>query len=80
MLVDDAGRERFVGFGERLQGGEHVWISCGRLRGAEFGDGEGDGGKKLRMDSYEIWSQSDIKKRCIGGELARVLLFIAMRG
>ena len=52
MLIYDASGKRFVRFGLRLQGGKDVGIGGGRLRGAEFGDGEGDGGEKLRVDAY----------------------------
>ena len=52
LFVDDAGGKRFVRFGLRLEGGEDVGIGGGGLRGAEFGDGEGDGGEKLRVDAY----------------------------
>jgi len=50
------------------------------LRGAEFGDGEGDGGEKLRMDANEIRSEANVEQRRVRGKLARVLFFVAMRG
>ena len=80
LFVDDAGGERFVRFGEGLQGGEDVRISGGGLRGAEFGDGEGDGGEKLRVDADKIGGEADLEERRVRGDLARVLLFEAMRG
>ena len=63
-----------------MQRGKDVGVGGGGLRGAEFGDGEGDGGEKLRMDADEIRSEADVEQRCVGGELARVLFFVAMRG
>ena len=80
LLVYDASGKRFVGFGLRLQGGKDVGIGGGGLRGAEFGDGEGNGGEKLRVDAYEIRSEADVEQRGVGGELARVLFFVAMGG
>ena len=50
------------------------------MRGAEFGDGEGNGGEKLRVDTDEIRGETDVEKRRVGGELARVLLFVTMPG
>ena len=32
------------------------------------------------MDTDEIRGEADIKQRCVGGKLARMLLFVAMRG
>ena len=63
-----------------MQSGEDVGVGGGGLRGAEFGDGEGDGGEKLWMDANEIRSQADVEERRVDGKLARVLLFVAMRG
>jgi hypothetical protein len=80
LFVDDAGGECFVGFGQRLQRGEDIRVRRGGLRGAEFGDGESDGGKKLRVDADEIRGETDIQQRCVGRELARVLFFVAVRG
>jgi hypothetical protein len=80
LLIYDAGGKRFVGFGLRLQSGEDVGVSGGGLRGAEFGDGEGDGGEKLRMDAHEIGSEAHVEQWGVGGELARVLLFVTMGG
>ena len=80
LVVDDSGRECFVGFGQRLQRGENVRVGCSELRGAEFGNGECDAREKLRMDPDEIRSEADIKKRGVGWELAWVLFFVAMRG
>ena len=79
-FIDNAGSERFVRISQRLQGGEDVGISGAGLRGAEFGDGEGDGGEKLRVDADEIRGEADVEQRRVGGKLARVLLFVAMRG
>jgi hypothetical protein len=50
------------------------------LRSAEFGDRESDGGKKFRVEADQIRSEANIKQRRVGGELARVLFFVAMRG
>ena len=80
LFIDDACGEGFVGFGERLQGGENVRVSGGGLRGAEFGDGEGDGGEKLWVDAHEIRGEADVEQGRVGGKLARVLFFVAMRG
>ena len=63
-----------------MQRGEDVGVGGGGLRGAEFGDGEGDGGEKLWMDANEIRSQADVEQRRVGGKLARVLFFVAVRG
>jgi len=78
LLIDDAGGKCFVGFGERLERGEDVWVGGGGLRGTKFGDGESDGGKKLRMDANEIGSEADIEQRGVGGELTRVLFLVTM--
>jgi len=80
LFVDDSGRKRFVGFGLRLQSGEDVGVGGGGLCGAEFGDGESDGGEKLRMNADEIGSEADIEQRGVGWKFARVLLFVAMCG
>ena len=50
------------------------------MRGAEFGDGEGDGGEKLWVDAHEIRGEADVEQGRVGGKLARVLFFVAMRG
>ena len=63
-----------------MQRDEDIGVCRGGFGGAEFGDGEGNGGEKLRVDAHEIGSQTDIKKRGVGGELARVLLFVAVGG
>ena len=63
-----------------MQSGEDVGISGAGLRGAEFGDGEGDGGEKLRVDADEIRSEADVEQWRVGGELARLLIFVAVRG
>ena len=80
LFVDDAGSKCFVGFGQRLQRGEDIGVCRGGLCGAEFGDSEGDGGEKLRVDADKIWSEANVKQRRIGRELARVLFFVAVRG
>jgi len=80
LLVDDAGGKRFVGFGERLQGSEDVWVGGGGLRGAEFGDCKGNGGEKLWVDANEIRSEANVEERRVGGELARLLIFVAVSG
>ena len=80
LLVDDAGGKRFVRFGLRLQRGKDVGVGGGGLRGAEFGDGESDGGEKLRMDAHEIGSEAHVEEWGVGGELARVLFLVAMGG
>ena len=63
-----------------MQGGEDVEVGGGGLRGAEFGDGESDGGKKLRMDAHEIRSEAHVEQWGVGGEPARVLFLVAMGG
>jgi hypothetical protein len=79
-LVDNAGGECFIGFGEGSQGGENVWIRDGGLAGAKFCNGEGDGGKKLRMQADEIGSEADIQQWSIRGERARMIFFVAVSG
>ena len=78
LLIYDAGGKRFVRSGLRLQGSEDVGVGGGALRGAEFGDGEGDGGEKLRVDAHEIGSEANVEQWGVGGELARVLFLVAM--
>ena len=73
LLVDDAGGERFIGFGEGLQGCEHIGIGSGGFAGAEFRDGEGHGGKKLRMQAHEIRVEADIEQWSVRGNRARML-------
>jgi hypothetical protein len=80
LLIYDASGKRFVRFGLRLQGGKDVGVGGGALRGAEFGDGESDGGEKLWMDADEIGSETDVEERRVGGEWARVLFLVAMGG
>jgi len=80
LLVDDAGSERLVGFGERLQRGQDIGVGGGGLSGAKFSDREGHGGKKLRVDAYKIRSDANIEKQRVRGKLARVLVFVAVRG
>ena len=80
LLLDDAGGKRFIGFGKRLQGGEDVGVGRGGLRGAEFGNGKGDGGDQLGMNEDEIRSEADIQQGRIRRKLARVLFFVAMGG
>ena len=48
------------------------------MGGAEFGDGEGDGGNKLWVDAHEIGSEAHVEQWGVGGELARVIFFVAM--
>ena len=50
------------------------------MRGAEFCDGEGDGGEKLRVDAHEIRGEANVEQRRVGGKLARVLFFVAVGG
>ena len=63
-----------------MQCGKDVGVGGGGLRGAEFCDGEGDGGEKLRVDAYKIRSEADVEQRRVGWELARVLFFVAVSG
>jgi hypothetical protein len=80
LVVDDARGKRLVGFGLRLESGKDVWVSGGGLRGAEFGDCEGDGGDKLRVDADEIGSEAYVEQRSIGWEFAGMLFFVAVGG
>jgi len=80
MFIDNAGGQRFVGLGQRFERGKGVGVGGGGFCGAEFGNGEGDGGEKLRMDTDEIRGQANVEQRRVGGELARVSFFVAMRG
>ena len=80
FFVNETGGEGFPGFGEGLQGGEDIEIRCGGLGGAEFCDGEGNGREKLRMQADEVRGKTDVEQRSIRGDLARVLVFVAMRG
>ena len=80
FFVNETGGEGFPGFGESLQDGEDIGIGCGGLGGAEFCDREGNGREKLRMQANEIRSEADVEQRSIGRDLARVLVFVAMRG
>jgi len=80
LFVDDAGSEGFVSFGEGLQGGEDVGIGGGGLRGTEFCHGEGDGGKKLRVEADKIGSEADVEQPGVGGNLAGVSFFVAVGG
>jgi hypothetical protein len=80
LFVKDAGREGFVGVGEGFDGGEGVGIGSGGLRGTEFCDGEGYGGKKLLMGVNEFLGKADVEERRVGGQIALMLIFIAMSG
>ena len=62
-----------------MQCGEDVGVGGGGLRGAEFCDGEGDGGEKLRVDANEIRSEANVEQRRVSGKLARMLFLVAMR-
>ena len=79
-FIEDAGGEGFPGFGEGFEGGENIGIGGGGFAGAEFGDGEGHGGKKLRVKADKIGSEADIEERSIGRERARVLVFVTVGG
>jgi len=50
------------------------------LRGTEFRDGEGDGGKKLRMETHKVGSEADVEQGSFRRELARVLLLVTVGG
>ena len=78
-FVDDARAESFVGFGKGQESSEDVGIGSGGLRGGEFRDGEGDGGKKLAVHLDGVRGDADIQKRSIGGECPGMLLFVAVR-
>jgi hypothetical protein len=80
LFVDNAGGERFAGFGKRAESGENVGI-CGRgLRGGKFGDAEGDGGQKLGVQVNDVGGNADTEERSVGGQRPGVLLFVAMGG
>ena len=80
LFVDDAGGEGFPGFSEGFQGCEDIGIGGGGLRGTEFRDGKGDGGKELRMEADEFGSEADVEERTVRRERTRVLVFVAMGG
>jgi len=80
LLIDDAGRESLVRFGESLESGENIGIGSGRLASGEFGDGEGDGGEKLAVELDGVRSDADIEERSVVGQGAGVLVLIAMSG
>jgi len=80
IFVDETRGKRFVTFGERLQGGGDVRIGDGGLTSTVFRDGESDGGKRLFVDAHEIGSEAHIEQRSVRRELARLAVFVAVRG
>jgi hypothetical protein len=78
LLVDDAGNKSLVSFCEAADGRENIGISGGRLRGAEFGDREGDGGQKLAVSVDGILLDACVEERSIGGKGAWMLVFVAV--
>lgn len=80
IFVDDAGGESFVGFGESLERSEDIGIGGKWLVGGEFGNGEGDGGKKTAVGVDYVRRDADIEQRSIGRERARMLVFVAVGG
>ena len=80
LLVDDAGSESFVGFGEGLQGGENIGIGGGRLRGAEFGDGESDGREKAAMGMDGVGSDANVEQGSVWSESTGVFVLVAVSG
>lgn len=80
LFVHNAGGESFVGLSECLQGGENVGISGRRLAGAEFGNSERNGRKKLRVQAHQIGSEADIEQRCVRRKRARMVFLVAVRG
>lgn len=79
-FVDDAGGERFVGFGEGEERLENIRIGNGGLRSGKFGDGEGHSGKELAVELDGVGGDAHIEERSVGRKRARVLLFVAVRG
>jgi len=80
VFVDDAGAESLVGLSESQESGKDVRIGGSRLGGREFGDGESDGRKELAAKLDGVRGDADVEKGSVGGEGARMLLLITMRG
>jgi len=78
LFVEDAGGEGFPGFGEGFEGGEDIGIGGAGFAGAEFRDGESDGGEKLRMQADEVRREADVEERSVRRKLARVLFLVAV--
>jgi hypothetical protein len=80
LLIDDTGGEGFVGVGEGAKSRENIGIGGGGLAGAEFGDGESDGGEKAAVDLDGVRVDAHVEKGGVGGEGARMVVLVAMSG
>lgn len=80
LFVKNARRERFEGLGEGLESGEDVGVGGVRASGAKFRSGEGNSGKNSLLHVDVVARNFDVEKRRIGGELALMFVFVAMRG
>ena len=80
LFVDNAGGERFVGFGQGEERLKNIRIGGGGLGSGKFGDGEGHSGQELAVELDGVAGDADIEERSIGRKRARVLLFVAVRG
>ena len=80
FFVDDAGAQRFVGLGKRLESGEDVGVHGSGLDSAELGDGEGQRGHELLVSVDDILRDFFIEQWSIRGQGALMAVFVAVGG
>ena len=80
VFVDDAGAQRFVGLGKRLQGREDISVHRSGLGGTELGDGEGQRRYELLVSVDDILRDFFIEQWSIRGQRALMAVFVAVGG
>jgi len=80
FFVDDAGAQRFVGLGKRLESGEDVGVHGSGLDSAKLGDGEGQRGHELLVSVDDILRDFFTEQRSVRGQGALMAVFVAVGG
>jgi len=80
LFVVDAGAQRSVGFGQRLDCSENVGVGSLALGCAELRDREGERRHQLLLRVNDVGRQIDVQQRCARWQGARVLVLVAVRG